>query len=875
MTMEPNPPQDRTVDARAGGAADGTTMPPTPAASAEGPQQIGPYRLLSVIGEGGFGTVWLAERRDPFVQRVALKVIKPGMDSRAVLARFEQERQALAMMQHPGIARVLDGGLTPEGRPFFVMEFVKGLPITEFCDGRRLSIRQRLGLFRLVCDAVQHAHLKGIVHRDLKPGNILAFDVEGQAPGVKVIDFGVAKATAVTSAQSVFTESGQMVGTPEYMSPEQAEARAAEIDTRSDIYSLGVVLYELLTGVVPLDVRAMRDRGIREMQRYIAETDPPAPSLRLSTIADAELKSRILQSRQAGESELRKRLQSELEWIPLLAMRKEPQNRYQSAMDLARDIERYLSGQALQAGPPSLRYRLRKVIRRNRGWVAAGATVATSLVLGLGLALWQWRQAVDARREAERRALEATAISDFVVQSLASGDPMQGGQRDFTVKQAMAQAIDRLKDGMLREQPDTEAELKRTIALILEGNADLGTAETLAASAAESMRRLHGAWSTEHARCLDTLGTIRMAQGRYPEAETVYRQAVEIRERTLPGDDPRVGSGLNNLAEVCRFTGKMDEAAQLYERAIRIQEAVLGPDASTVAQAVNNLAILRVNQGRFTDAERLFQRALDARRRTLGPDHPKTASALSNLGGLHDVMEQPERARPLYEQALAIRIKALGERHPHVADSLNNLGSCERNLGRPREAADRFRQALAIWESTLGPDHPDVAIALENLADALRELGQRDEAQSLVTRAIEIHRRSGGPESLDTAPCLCLLAEIRLDAGDPAGARTLLLQAQSLQEKGLGPAHPDLARTLHLQAQALLRQDQPAEALPLQRRAIAITETSRGTEFAPLADALTTLAEIETALGHGDQAARARERAEAIRRGAARPAVNR
>ena len=863
------------MDARTGGAADGTTMPPAPSNPAEGPQQIGPYRLLSIIGEGGFGTVWLAERRDPFVQRVALKVIKPGMDSRAVLARFEQERQALALMQHPGIARVLDGGLTPEGRPFFVMEFVKGLPITEFCDGRRLSIRQRLALFRLVCDAVQHAHLKGIVHRDLKPGNILAFDVEGQAPSVKVIDFGVAKATAATGAHSVFTESGQMVGTPEYMSPEQAEARAAEIDTRSDIYSLGVVLYELLTGVVPLDVRAMRERGFREMQRYIAETDPPAPSLRLSTIADAALKSRILQSRQAGEAELRKRLQSELEWIPLLAMRKEPQNRYQSAMDLARDIDRYLAGQALQAGPPSLRYRLRKIIRRHRAWVAAGAAVATSLVLGLGMALWQWRHAVDARREAERRALEATAITEFVVQALASGDPMQGGQRAFTVKQAMAQAIDRLKDGMLREQPDTEAELKRTIALILEGNADLDTAESLAASAAESMRRLHGTWSIEHARCLDTLGTIRMAQGRYPEAEEVYRHAVEIRERSLPGDDPHVGSGLNNLAEVCRLTGKLDEAGQLYERAIAIQEAALGPDASTVAQAVNNLAILRVNQGRFADAERLFQRALDSRRRTLGPDHPKTASALSNLGGLHDVMEQPERARPLYEQALAIRIKVLGDRHPHVADSLNNLGSCERNLGRPREAADRFRQALAIWESVLGPDHPDVAIALENLADATRELGQRDEAERLVTRAIDIHRRSGGPESLDTASCLCLLAELRLDAGDPAGARTLLLQAQSLQEKGLGPEHPDLARTLHLLAQAWLRQDQPAQALPLETRAIAITEKAHGSEFDPLADALTTLAEIESALGHGDQATRARERAESIRRRATRPAASR
>ena len=372
--------------------------------------QVGPYKLISPLGEGGFGSVWLAERRHPFVQRVALKLVKAGMDSKAVVARFDQERQALAVMNHPGIAKVFDGGLTAQGRPYFAMEYVKGEPITEFCDRVKLSIDERLKLFEQACEAVQHAHLKGIVHRDLKPGNVLAFMVEGEGAKLKVIDFGVAKAMSQRMTEhTIFTETGQMIGTPEYMSPEQADPTGGDIDTRSDIYSLGVLLYELLVGATPFDSKELRKKAYGEIQRTIREQDPPSPSARLSTIStkDQATITRIESARKSRASDLVRRLRGELEWIPQKAMRKEPQHRYQSAMALAEDVRNYLQGKPIAAAPESSAYRMRKYVRRNRGLVIGVGAVMMALVVGLGVATWQWREAVNQRAVAEAASVEA------------------------------------------------------------------------------------------------------------------------------------------------------------------------------------------------------------------------------------------------------------------------------------------------------------------------------------------------------------------------------------------------------------------------------------------------------------------------------------
>jgi serine/threonine protein kinase len=368
---------------------------------------IGPYRLLERIGEGGFGTVYLAERREHISQRVALKVIKPGMDTRAVVARFEQERQALAVMDHPFIAKVFDAGATPAGRPYFVMEHVAGEPITDYADRHNLSVRKRLELFAGVCEAVQHAHLKGIIHRDIKPSNILVSVRDGQ-PLPKVIDFGVAKAiTHALTEKTIFTETGQLIGTPEYMSPEQAEMGTTDIDTRTDVYSLGVVLYELLSGLLPFDSEDLRSAGFAAICKVLREKDPPKPSTRLSTVNAASAED-IARHRRVQREHLATELRRELDWIPLKAIRKDRTERYQSPADLARDVRNYLEGKPLEAGPESAAYRMKKYIRRNKGRVAAAAAAVLMLQLVLGLAGTLW-QATEAQRAAQRAGERAVA----------------------------------------------------------------------------------------------------------------------------------------------------------------------------------------------------------------------------------------------------------------------------------------------------------------------------------------------------------------------------------------------------------------------------------------------------------------------------------
>jgi hypothetical protein len=490
----------------------------------EGPGlAIGRYRLVRQVGEGGFGTVWLADQREPVVRQVALKILKPGMDSTQVVARFEQERQALAHLDHPHIARVLDAGETPAGRPFFVMEFVDGQPLVEFCDQQRLSVAERLRLFVQVCDAVQHAHGRGIIHRDLKPSNVLVGRLDG-TPHAKVIDFGIAKAIdRKLTARTLSTGAAQVVGTLQYMSPEQA-AGAADLDIRTDVWSLGVLLYELLTGSLPFAAEGA-DAWHAELVRQIREQDPLRPSARLSG-ARAQVVE-LAGRRRTTVQRLPVEVRGELDWIVMRALAKERARRYQTASDLAADLRRFLAGEPVLAAPPGATYLVAKFVRRHRVVVAAAAAVMLSLVGGVVAFAWQ----ADVARGERDRALVAEAqgrqILDFLLGALNTADPFENGDADMRVTEAMERAASLLDDGRIEGQPAVEFALRQTIANIL---ANLGDAARALPHAERALHLARELYASDH----EQAALAARVSGRSPDRGAAAAPACHVARGTRP-----------------------------------------------------------------------------------------------------------------------------------------------------------------------------------------------------------------------------------------------------------------------------------------------------------------------------------------------------
>jgi serine/threonine protein kinase len=557
--------------------------------------QIGRYKLLSVLGEGGMGIVYLAEQKHPIRRQVALKIIKPGMDSKRVIARFEAERQALALLDHPNIAHVYDAGTTEAGRPYFVMEYVKGLSITEHCDRHKLTIEDRLDLFRQVCHAVHHAHQKGIIHRDIKPSNILISTQDDQAVP-KIIDFGVAKALAQPLTEiTLVTEQGQLFGTPEYMSPEQADMTNEDIDTRSDIYSLGVLLYVLLTGVLPFDSATFREGGIEHIRQVIRETDPKTPSTCLSSLGEEAKK--VAQSRRIEVAALAKCLHKELEWIPLKAMRKERSERYRSASEFADDIENYLKGAPLIAGPPSTVYRLKKFVRRNRALVTGVAAVLAVLVVGVVVStLFALR--------AQRQARISEAVSSFLRDDLlASVDPVKAQGRDVTIRSFLDTASESL-NGKFNNEPLVEASIRRTLGWTYRNLGELKAAEPHLERALQ-IRQEH--LGVEHPDTLTSMGRLawlRLGQGRNKEAAELLEKALSTSRRVLGEEHGNTLSKVNTLGCAYNDLGRYDEAEQLYLKGIPATRRVLGEKNNLSLFMVGNLGQTYVAQGRYDEAER-------------------------------------------------------------------------------------------------------------------------------------------------------------------------------------------------------------------------------------------------------------------------------
>ncbi len=742
--------------------------------SFEHPDRIGPYHVIQVLGEGGMGVVYEVEQKEPVRRRVAVKMMKVGMDTKEVVGRFDTERQALAVMEHPGIATVLDAGVNEQGRPYFVMELVHGIRLDEYCDRERLTTRQRVELFIRICEAVQHAPQKGVIHRDLKPSNVLVAEQDAH-PQPKIIDFGVAKATGQRLTQhTVVTTYGQALGTLAYMSPEQAEMGGLDVDTRTDVYSLAVMLYEVLTGNVPVDPKALHGAAYLAL---LIERDRTVPTLsgRFTKLNRGQ-QDRLAKLRRTDPQSLKKKLAGDLQWIVFKAIEKDRSRRYETASELAMDLKRYLADEPVSARPPSSTYRLGKFVTRNRWPVAVAGTLTAALLLGLaGTSLGLIRA-----RAAEARAEQQTATADltleYMIGMFGGSDPTLGGSADVTAREILDASISRIDT--LASQPLVQA------------------------------------------RLLQAMGAVYTNLGLYDQADTLLRQSLTVRREVVGEEDPALERSLRQLAWLYLNEGRLTDALPLAEEAASIAELAYEPLSSLLADAILVLGVIHRDLANYEEARGHLDRSLEIREQVFGPDHIETAWGLFHLAWLEQLHGDDEAARAIYRRVLPIYSAEYGDDHVITATVLNDYaGALSDDPATADSALALYQRVVGIRKESYGPNHATVGDALGNVGTVYHRMGDLELAKDYYGLALAVYEEAYSSDNADVARIYYNIGEVSADLAEYDRAEASYLRALEATEIALGVAHPLYGQTLRGLAAVLRSTGRVDEAEQLEARA--------------------------------------------------------